>query len=127
MKPLKVYCAGRYSSNNIIDGLRNISRGQREAAFLFEDGYAPYSPWADSAFVLHNPDGEYSKSMFYAASMVWLEASNAVLVISGDGDNGGVDLEIKRAEELGIPVFYNREDLDTWEWELGCKEKKKNL
>ncbi|MBC8438183.1 MAG: hypothetical protein H8D87_00650, partial [Deltaproteobacteria bacterium] len=60
MKPLKIYIAGKYSSDNIIDGLRNIGRGQQEAALLFELGFAPFSPWWDRSFVLDNPNGDYS-------------------------------------------------------------------
>lgn len=114
MKPLKIYIAGRYSSDNIIDGLRNIGLGQQEAAFLFELGFAPFSPWWDRSFVLDNPNGDYSKQMFYDASLAWMEVSDAVYVISGRGDGGGVDAEIKRAGELMIPVFYEINDLLRW-------------
>ena len=114
MKPLKIYIAGRYSSDNIIDGLRNIGLGQQEAAFLFELGFAPFSPWWDRSFVLDNPNGDYSKQMFYDASLAWMEVSDAVYVISGRGDGGGVDAEIKRAGELMIPVFYEIDDLLRW-------------
>lgn len=114
MKPLKIYIAGRYSADNIIDGLRNIGRGQQEAAFLFELGFAPFSPWWDRSFVLDNPNGDYSKQMFYDASLAWMEVSDAVYVISGKGDGGGVDAEIKRAGELMIPVFYEIDDLLRW-------------
>ncbi|MBL6996723.1 hypothetical protein [Desulfobacula sp.] len=114
MKPLKIYIAGRYSSDNIIDGLRNIGLGQQEAAFLFELGFAPFSPWWDRSFVLDNPNGDYSKQMFYDASLAWMEVSDAVYVISGKGDGGGVDAEIKRAGELMIPVFYEINDLLRW-------------
>lgn len=114
MKPLKIYIAGKYSSDNIIDGLRNIGRGQQEAALLFELGFAPFSPWWDRSFVLDNPNGDYSKQMFYDASLAWMEVSDAVYVISGRGDGGGVDAEIKRAGELMIPVFYEINDLLRW-------------
>ena len=114
MKPLKIYCAGKYSADNIIDGLKNIARGQKAAALLFELGFAPFSPWWDRSFILDNPEGQYTKDMFYAASMVWLECSDAVYVISGVGDKGGVDAEIVRAEKLYIPVFYDVKDLLRW-------------
>ena len=122
MKPLKIYIAGRYSADNIIDGLRNIGRGQQEAAFLFELGFAPFSPWWDRSFVLDNPNGDYSKQMFYDASLAWMEVSDAVYVISGKGDGGGVDAEIKRAGELGIPVFYEIEALLRWSEKVVVQE-----
>jgi len=106
--------AGKYSADNIIDCLKNIGRGQKVAASLFELGFAPFSPWWDRSFVLDNPDGIYSKQMFYDASLAWMEVSDALYVISGVGEGGGVDAEIDRAEKLGIPVFYNLLDLMVW-------------
>jgi len=35
-------------------------------------------------------------------------------VISGEGKGGGVDVEIKIAEEMGIPVFRDMKDLFIW-------------
>ena len=117
MKPLKIYCAGKYSANNVIDVARNIGRGRKVVAELFELGFAAYSPWADFAFIVDNPEGNYTKQMFYDASLEWLEVSDAVYVISGKGDGGGVDAEIKTAEELGIPVFYRYDELFDWRHE----------
>ncbi len=114
MKPLKIYIAGRYSSTNIIDGLRNIGQGRKVAADLFELGFAPFAPWWDASFVIDNPGGHYSKQMFYDASLQWMEVSDAVYIISGVGDGGGVDAEIMRAGELNIPIFYKLDDLLRW-------------
>ena len=111
MKPLKIYIAGRYSSDNIIDGLKNIARGQKAAAELFELGFAPFSPWWDRSFILDNPEGTYTKQMFYDASLEWMKVSDAVYVISGQNEGGGVDVEIDIAYELHIPFFYEIEDV----------------
>jgi hypothetical protein len=43
--------------------------------------------------------------------MAWLEVSDAVMVISGDGLGGGVDAEIARARVLGIPVLWSIEEV----------------
>jgi len=114
LKPLKIYIAGRYSADNIIDGLRNIGRGRKVAAELFELGFAPFAPWWDASFILDNPDGEYSKQMFYDASLEWMKVSDAVFVISGVDDGGGVDSEIETADKLHIPVFNELKDLLRW-------------
>ena len=63
MKPLKVYIAGKYSDDNIIDCLKNIGRGEKVAAELFELGFAPYAPWHDKSFVIDNPEGNYTKQI----------------------------------------------------------------
>jgi len=114
MKPYKVYVAGRYSAKNVLDVARNIGRGKHAVAKLFEMGYAPYDPWADFSYITDNPDGKFNLEMFYAASLVWMESADAVFVISGNGDGGGVDKEIDRAIELCIPVFYSILGLNRW-------------
>jgi hypothetical protein len=111
MKLTKVYICGKYSANNILDCLKNIGRGQKAAAKLFELGFAPFCPWHDKSYVTDNPEGSYTKTNFYTASLAWLEVSDCVYVISGAGDCGGVDAEIKHAESLYIPVFYSIDDL----------------
>jgi len=114
MKPLKIYIAGKYSADTIIEGLKNIARGQKVAAELFELGFAPFSPWWDRSFILDNPEGTYTKQMFYDASLAWMEMSDAVYVISGVGDKGGVDKEINRAIELHLPIFTELKNLLRW-------------
>ena len=115
MKPLKIYCAGKYSADNTIQTLQNIGRGQKMAAELFALGFAPFCPWWDRTFIMDNPYLDFDKSRFYDASLAWMECSDAVYVISGAGDGGGVDAEIKRAGELYIPVFHNLEKLIAWD------------
>ena len=105
---IKVYVAGNYSANNVIDVLKNIGIGEKTCAELFHDGFSPFCPWHDASYV---KDACYLKdidvSLFHKHSMAWLEVSDCVYVISGVGNKGGVDAEIKRADELGIPVFYD--------------------
>jgi len=117
MKPIKVYVAGDYSADNIIEGLQNIGKGRKVCAKLFYLGFAPFCPWHDASYAMDNPDTPLEKEAFYNASMVWLEVSDCVYVISGKGKGGGVDAEIKRAKEIGLPVFYNYEALERWRYE----------
>ena len=110
----KIYVAGDYSADNIIEGLQNIGKGRMESVKLFRRGFAPFCPWWDASFCIDLPYADFDKDMFYNASMAWMEASDAVYVISGVGKGGGVDKEIARAAKLGIPVFYNMDDLVNW-------------
>ena len=122
----KIYVAGDYSADNIIEGLQNIGKGRFESAKLFVHGFAPFCPWWDASFCIDHPYETYDKEMFYNASMVWLEVSDAVFVISGVGKGGGVDKEIARASELGIPVFNNIEDLTNWSIDINGDGLKKD-
>jgi len=110
----KIYVAGDYSADNIIDGLQNIGKGRFESAKLFTYGFAPFCPWWDASFCIDSPYEPFDKDMFYNASLAWMEVSDAVYVISGVGNGGGVDKEIARAEAFRIPVFYDLESLMEW-------------
>jgi len=103
----RVYLAGKYSDNNVLDVLRNIGRGEYYAGKLFMAGFAPFCPWHDKDYVLRNFDQEFTVPMFYDYSMAWLEVSDCVVVLSGYETSKGTLAEIKRAEELGIPVHYD--------------------
>ncbi len=106
----KVYVAGAYSADNVLDVLKNIGRGQYYSAKIFMMGFAPFSPWLDKEFVINNWDKDFTVEMFYNYSMVWLECSDIMFIVPGWENSVGVKEEISRAEELGIPVIY--EDLD---------------
>jgi len=110
----KVYVAGNYSADNVLDVLKNIGRGQKTCADLFAKGFYPFCPWHDRSYVMDNPDNDFEVSQFHKHSMAWLEVSDAVYVISGIGHGGGVDEELKRAHTLGIPIFTDIVDLMEW-------------
>ena len=103
----RVYLAGCYSADNVLDVLKNIGRGEYYAGQLFMSGYAPFCPWHDKDYVIKNWNKEFTVKMFYDFSMAWLEVSDMVIVLSGFEKSKGTLAEIKRAEELGIPVYYN--------------------
>lgn len=107
----RVYVAGPYSADNVLEVLRNIGKGQKACANLFKLGFAPFCPWHDKSYVYDNPDETFTVPMFYEYSMAWLEVSDAVMVLPGYETSKGTLAEIKRAEELGIPVFYSEHDL----------------
>ena len=111
----KIYVAGKYSADNVIDVLSNIGKGEAACCELFHDGFAVFCPWHDKSYVTGACyANSFDKEMFYRASLAWLEVSDAVYVISGVGDGGGVDKEIAHAEKLGIPVFYDYRALNDW-------------
>jgi hypothetical protein len=107
----KVYVAGAYSANNVIDVLKNIGKGEHYAAELFMNGYAPFCPWHDKQFVTDNWDKDFTVKQFYDYSIAWLEVSDIVFVVPGWEDSKGTIAEIQRAKELNIPVVYSYEEL----------------
>jgi hypothetical protein len=108
----KIYVAGAYSANNVLDVLKNIGRGEDYSAKLFMMGYAPFCPWHDKDFVLRNWDRDFTVKMFYDYSMAWLEVSDIVFVIPGYENSKGTLAEIERAKELSIPIVYSIDELE---------------
>ncbi len=105
---IKVYVAGPYSADNVLDVLRNIGRGEKVCAELFALGYAPFCPWHDKSYVTDNPDGKFTINQFYEFSIAWLEVSDAVLVIGKYPlKSKGTLAEIDHAMQCNIPIFYN--------------------
>ena len=113
----RVYVAGAFSADNVLTVLDNMRRGMRLGTEVLLAGYAPFVPWFDYHFQLMLKEGESLKVQdFYDYSMAWLEASDCVLLVPGYENSKGTNAEIKRANKLGIPVYYNLLDL---EWSEG--------
>ena len=108
---LKVYVAGPYSANNVLDVLRNIGRGEKTCATLFHLGYAPFCPWHDKSYVMDLSHIKLTVDQFREHSIAWLKVSDAMFVHRFDSNSVGLRAEIKIAKECGIPVFYNLTDL----------------
>lgn len=106
----RVYVAGLYSADNVMDVLRNIRRGIEAATEVLKAGYAPFCPWLDYHFVLFDSNDELPKQAFYDYSMAFVEVCHAMLVIS-NAEGSGVNAEIDRAKELGIPIVHTLSEL----------------
>jgi hypothetical protein len=109
---IRVYVAGKYNDNNIISVLENMRLGIRACTELILKGYAPFCPWVDFHYSLMLREGELlGKEIYHAHSLKWLEVSDCVLALPNYRNSDGALNEIKRAEYLGIPVYYSVEEL----------------
>lgn len=102
----RIYIAGRYSAGNTIELLDNIREGIEMGAKLIKMGHSPFCPWLDHQFQFFE---NLEIDDYYNYSMSWLEVSDAILVLPGYKDSKGTLKEIERANELGIPIYYNIE------------------
>ena len=102
----KVYIAGRYSADNVLDVLENIRKGTRFGAVAMLNGFIPYIPWLDHqiALALRN-DERVSVEQYKMASIEWLKVCDQVWVIPMKRMSRGVKEEILLAKKLGIPVL----------------------
>lgn len=107
----RVYVAGAYSADNVVDVLKNIGRGEWYAAKIFMMGFAPFCPWHDKDYVIKNWNKDFTVKSFYEYSLAWLVVSDILFLVPGWEESKGTLAEIKKAEELGIPIVKNFEDL----------------
>jgi hypothetical protein len=103
---MRIYVAGPYSADNVIDVLNNIQKGMSLCAQILKNGDAPFCPWLDYQFHFFEPT--LTVEDYYRYSMAWLEVSEEVWVLSTyrGSESKGTKAEIERATELGIPVRY---------------------
>ena len=111
----RVYVAGAYSADNVMEVLDNIRKGNRLGLEVLMTGFAPFVPWLDNQLVLQLRGNEkVTIDDMYAYSLAWLEVSDVVLVVPGWEHSRGTRAEIARAIDLGLPVWYNIKDLFKW-------------
>ena len=96
---IRVYVASPYS---IGDAEENVRRNLEAADLLMDFGFAPYAPLLNHYQHQIRPR---SYDDWLRLDMEWLAQCRAVLRLPGE--SRGADLEVARAQELGIPVFYD--------------------
>lgn len=119
MKEIKrVYIAGvltpigHFSANPAIDYIIATREMTKWAWRALQAGFDPFCPALDWMFWWVMQEGEYmTEAMIKRYSKSWLEACDAVVLTPGWQKSRGTLAEIKRAEELGIPVFKSLDDL----------------
>ena len=108
----RVYVAGAYSGNNVIEILQNIGRGEWYSAQIFKLGYSPFVPWHDKDFVIKLWDQELDVDMFYKYSLTWLEVSDIIFLVPGWEKSKGTLKEIEVANKLGIRIVTELDKLN---------------
>ncbi len=107
----RVYVAGAYSADNVVDVLKNIGRGETYAAKIFLMGFAPFCPWHDKDYVIKNWNQEFTVKMFYEYSLAWLEVSDVLFLVPGYENSKGTIAEIEKATVLRIPIVHSFDEL----------------
>jgi len=103
----RIYVAGRYNANNVIQVLNNIKRGTQVCVDLLKKGYIPFCPWLDFNFHWYE---DLTFEHYYRYSLGWLEVCDCIYVLKDSEESIGTQGEILRAKELNIPVLYEGKD-----------------
>lgn len=101
---MKIYLAGKYSSDNILGVLDNIHNGIKKASKLIKAGHEVYCPFLDYQF--HFFDKTLTKEDYQRNSMAFVAWCDEIWVLPDSEKSGGTQREIARAKELGIRVKY---------------------
>jgi len=100
----RIYVAGSYSGNNIIDILNNISAGTKKCVEILRAGGIPFCPWLDFQFQFH--DNTLTVEDYQRYSMAWLEVCDEIWVLPNSENSKGTQKEIARARKLKIPIKF---------------------
>lgn len=114
MRPVRVYVSGPYSS----DPERNTENAIAIADELLKAGFAPYVPHLTHFWHARYPH-EWKEWIDF--DLVWLPLCH--VLYSYPGESRGADIEVARALELGMPVFYRLSDLFDWRGSILSGEK----
>lgn len=126
-KPVKVYVAGPYSADNVLDVLRNIGKGEYYASLLFAEGFAPFCPWHNKDYMVRLWDHhEITVDMFYKYSIAWLEVSDVMFLVPGWKKSKGTLEEIPFAQCRNIPIFTSMSELIKYRDRLEERLQEKN-
>lgn len=102
---LRVYVAGPMSHGDVFD---NMVRGIKAGRQMVADGLAPYIPHLDlflmgASYIDTNTHTlQWNSALEW--DLEWVASSEAVYRL--EGPSKGADLEVERAIEHGIPVFF---------------------
>lgn len=100
----RIYVSGPLTSSGNV--LENLDRAMSAARALIAAGFAPFCPH----LTYHvDPRGEYPHDLWMEIELPWVAVADALLRLPGE--SLGADLEVKAAEEAGIPVFTTIADL----------------
>ena len=103
---------GHFSANPAIDYLIAQREMIRWGWKALQAGFDPFVPALDSLFWLVMGEGEFmTEAMIKRYSKSWLEVCDALVLTPGWQNSKGTLAEIKRAEELGIPVYKSLDAL----------------
>ena len=109
---MRVYIAGKLGSHspNVvplpIDYIYNVNAMVKVNNELTTRGYATHCPALDIlSALIGGKQTRLSDEEIKALGMEWLEVSDAVVLCPKWKESPGTLAEIKRADELGIPVF----------------------
>ncbi len=110
---IKVYPAGPIQGATIAHTLANIECGNMWTARIFQLGFSPFPVFSDEQF-LRKVRPVPAISDIYNYSLEWLKCADAMFLLDGWEKSHGAQQEKRIAEENGIKVFFDLNDMCAW-------------
>jgi len=110
----RVYLAGPLTASHPLGYIYNIAQMENVAVELWKRGYPCFVPGEDFLRLLVFCAGNERPDLrdVYDNSMEWLKVCDVVYVVGGELESKGVQAEIEKANELGIPVVRSISELE---------------
>lgn len=105
-----VYIAGPFRAPTAWGIEQNVRAAEATAFRVASMGFAPLCPHANTRFF----HGTLTDAFWLEATMELLRRCDAVMLSEGWDNSSGTKAEIREAERLGIPVFYQIASLVAW-------------
>lgn len=105
-----VYVAGPFTGATAWDVEQNVRTAEAAGLEVARRGAMPLIPHTNTRFF----HGQCTAEFWYMGTLELLARCDAVLVC-GDWENSrGTKAEMRLCEDLGIPYFFNFNDLSAW-------------
>jgi hypothetical protein len=107
---LRIYIAGPYRAATPSEVDRNIITARDVQAELLRMGHAPFCPHSMTArFERDYPD--LPDEAYLETDLVWVEVSDAMLMLPGWEQSSGSRAEEEFALDTGLPVYYSLQEV----------------
>jgi hypothetical protein len=108
----KIYVAGPISDVKTSNVYRNLREGVKVSARLLKLGFIPFCPFLDMPF---NYFEDLNDDEIYNYGLAWIEDCDALLCFDKGWQRSiGTRLEIMRAIDLQVPVFFDIETMQAF-------------
>lgn len=105
-----VYVAGKYTGDSYEEIDTNILKAQKFAVDIWNAGHMAFTPHLNTRhFERLCPNIDQNK--YLELDLIILKVCNAVFMVPGWENSRGANIEHEEAKKLGIPIYYNVEDI----------------
>lgn len=108
-----IYVAGPFRGETDWDIAQNVRYAETLGYEVMELGHMPVVPHS----MTRNYHGERDDAWWLAGTLELMRRCDGVLLTYDWQDSEGARAEVKEASRLGLPLFFDTDDLAAWKWQ----------